>query len=244
MIKNIWRDAVLSAVYRVVDSNYAFNRTVLIDRELSNVVAETRSQGATPEQTLSRILQELRDEGVIEFLGGGSYRLVLPRLVTTTDVDVEQIELQNEHIDQAIRNNRLHIGVVETGSALGVARRRKGQARLRELTLENYGYSCALCDVIDRRLLITSHVLSWAEGPTARGRLDNAICLCRFHDSLFETGYWSLTDDFRLVRRLNVSSSTIQFLLRNDVRFRLPRTNSPAPIFLQHHRTHHKFDGK
>lgn len=52
-----------------------FDRQALIDSELSAIVADTGSVGATPEQTLSRELQHLRNVGVLEFLGGGSYRV-------------------------------------------------------------------------------------------------------------------------------------------------------------------------
>ena len=239
-----WRDAALNAIYRITNDAHLFDRTVLIEGELSRIVNETQSSGATPEQTLSRVLQELRDEGVIEFRGGGNYCLVPSRLIETTDVNVEQLSLEDADIDQAIRKNRLLIGVVETESVTSTIRRRRGQARLRQLTLENYEHSCALCDVADQRLLIASHILEWAKEPLARGRLDNVICLCRFHDSLFETGYWSLTDNLQVLRQLTTNSSTIRFLLNDDIRFRLPQTNSPAPTYLQHHRTQHRFGDK
>lgn len=48
----------------------------LIRLELPRIVRETGSRGATPEATLRRELQELRDKGEIEFLGQGRYRLV------------------------------------------------------------------------------------------------------------------------------------------------------------------------
>ena len=152
MPRSTWRDAALNAIYRIANDAHLFDRTVLIERELGRIINETQSSGATPEQTLSRVLQELRDEGVIEFLGGGSYCLVPSRLIETTDINVEQLSLEDADIDQAIRKNRLLIGVVETENVTSTIRRRRGQARLRQLTLENYAYSCALCDVADRRL--------------------------------------------------------------------------------------------
>lgn len=41
---------------------------------METIVAATNSTGATPWQTLSRVLQELRDTGKIEFVGEGVYR--------------------------------------------------------------------------------------------------------------------------------------------------------------------------
>jgi putative restriction endonuclease len=51
-----------------------FDRQTLIDAEGPRILGDTGSGGATPWQTLSRVLQELRDEGLLEFVGGGTYR--------------------------------------------------------------------------------------------------------------------------------------------------------------------------
>ena len=71
-----WRDSVAAAVTRVVrrSGRRTFSRDELIQRELARIVDETRSDGRTPWQTLSRVLQELRDDGEIEFLAPGEYR--------------------------------------------------------------------------------------------------------------------------------------------------------------------------
>lgn len=53
----------------------------LIDAELERIVRETGSRGQTPDATLRRELQQLRDRGVIEFLGSGHYRLRSARVV-------------------------------------------------------------------------------------------------------------------------------------------------------------------
>jgi len=71
-----WRDAVREAVRRVSDRNGSnfFTRQELITTELDQIFQETASEGCTPDQTLSRVLQDLRDLGEIEFLGRGKYR--------------------------------------------------------------------------------------------------------------------------------------------------------------------------
>jgi putative restriction endonuclease len=74
----IWKNAVRNAILRVckLRSDKTFTRHELISRELDNIKSETDSNGKTPEQTLSRILQDLRDIGEIKFLGRGHYRLL------------------------------------------------------------------------------------------------------------------------------------------------------------------------
>lgn len=67
---------MISAVRRHVErtGSTIFTRQALIDSEMDAIVAATGSTGATPWQTLSRELQELRDRGLLEFVGAGVYR--------------------------------------------------------------------------------------------------------------------------------------------------------------------------
>jgi hypothetical protein len=70
-----WRDSVASAINRLVRvrNPKVFSRDELIDREIETIIFETRTRGKTPEQTLSRVLQELRDDAQIEFTAAGEY---------------------------------------------------------------------------------------------------------------------------------------------------------------------------
>ena len=65
-----WSEAVTNAVRRHVaeTGSVIFTRQALIDSQLDAIVADTGSAGATPHQTLSRELQQLRDIGLLEFL--------------------------------------------------------------------------------------------------------------------------------------------------------------------------------
>ena len=132
-----------------------------------------------------------------------------------TRVNVEDRDLTDAEIDQALRTNRLRIGIVPTDSQQALVRQRKGQDRIHRLTVENYRRRCAVCDVMDPALLVASHVVGWAESPEDRGDLSNVICLCRMHDALFETGYWSLADSLELVKKEAVQSRTISSTVRD-----------------------------
>lgn len=233
-----WRDAVLDAVTRLGGrrGSDTVDRQSLIAEELERIVLETHSRGITPAQTLSRVLQDLRDEGVIDFLGAGSYRLL------HAPVDVEVVELSDEQIDAKIRRRLLRLGRVETGTEVGATRRRRGQARVRALALDNYGQRCAVCDVSDPRLLVTSHILPWAEAPDARGDLSNVILLCCFQDRLFELGYWALSDELSVLRRASIESTTIRALIPTAMAFRRPASNAPGADYLRYHRLRHGFE--
>jgi hypothetical protein len=76
--RTTWKDAVHAAIKRLVAVRQSteFTRHDIIETELAAITGEVGSKGETPEQTLSRVLQELRQAEVIEFLDNqGSYRL-------------------------------------------------------------------------------------------------------------------------------------------------------------------------
>jgi predicted restriction endonuclease len=130
---------------------------------------------------------------MIEFLGNGSY------FFQDSIIDIDEEDLTDEALDHAIRSRRLFLRDIETGTPSVLTRRRRGQERLRKISLEQYSQTCAVCDISDSSLLIASHIVPWAESPEDRGKLDNVISLCRFHDILFEHGFWSLADDLSIV---------------------------------------------
>jgi hypothetical protein len=234
-----WREAVLSSLkaYCHRRSTRIIERQAFIADQMEDITRITESKGATPAQTLSRVLQDLRDEGVLEFLAPGQY------LLLDTVINVEDEELPDDAIDHALRANLLQIGIVPTDNPQALVRQRKGRARIHQLTIENYGSCCAVCDVADPVLLVASHIIGWAEAPKHRGNLSNIICLCRIHDALFEAGYWSLDDNLSLVKKESVVSKTIQLLLDAMISFRLPMKYPPVAGFVRHHRERIGFAG-
>ncbi len=155
---------------------------------------------------------------------------------TIGPVNVEDLDRTDEEIDQLIRANRLRIGMVSTDTQVCLARQRRGQARVRQLTVQNYRKCCAVCDIADPTLLMASHIVGWAEDPEHRGNLSNVICLCRIHDALFEAGYWSLAANWKLLKKDSVKSITICNLLDSMTSFRKPLAFPPAAWFLKRHR--------
>ena len=233
----LWRDAVIEALHRY-SSRYStriVERQKLIDQELDQIIHDTNSTGDTPAQTLSRVLQELRDEEVLYFLGNGSY------LLADTPVSVELEDLPDDALDFVVQKNLLAVGVLPADSRQAVARRRIGQDKLRRVTLENYSYRCALCDVPYPDLLVAGHISRWADDPKGRGDLANLICMCRFHDALFEHGYFSLADDYSVLRKPNINSRVIKSLLPGAIAFIEPKAYPPAAKYLAKHRSRFGF---
>jgi len=74
------RTEALSAAVRrqaATSPDESFARQALLDDEMDRIVADAGSEGATPHQTMSRELQELRDAGLIAFVDNReTYRLI------------------------------------------------------------------------------------------------------------------------------------------------------------------------
>jgi hypothetical protein len=229
----IWREAVLAALRRYASRHQTpyVERAALIAEEMAAISAATQTRGASPEQTLSRVLQELRGEH-LAFMGGGRYRLL--------DQPIGAAEwgegVGQEAIEDALRANRLPLPDVQTGDVVGVGRVRRGQAALRRLTLHQYGHRCALCDIEDDRLLVAAHIVRWADDPALRGDLSNVICLCRFHDVLFEHGHVMLSDAYEVIRQPAPDSAFLRQLLAATGTFRAPSAYPPHPAHLARHR--------
>ena len=194
------------------------------------MVAATGSTGVTPWQTVSRELQQLRNDGLIEFAASGTYVMLHRNIL------VQREDLSRRALDSALVAGRLSFAEVETGDQAALVRRRRGQRRLRKLSLSLYGGVCGVCDIRDRRLLIASHIVRWADDPKERGNLRNVLCLCRPHDALFEHGYWSLDDELRPIVLREARSTTVASMLPAPTAFRNLNQYPPDPALLRRHR--------
>ncbi len=55
----------------------AFTKRQLLEHELDSIKLATRCEGRTPERTLSRVLQQLRDMGQVRFTERGKYEYLV-----------------------------------------------------------------------------------------------------------------------------------------------------------------------
>lgn len=229
-----WRDAVLQGLhrYRVRNGTSRIERQAFLREELNRIVAETGTRGLTPAQTISKVLQDLRDTNELLFSASGVYTL------TDQSIDAAQDDFEDDIIEQAIAQDLLTLPDTEVGDQVRARRVRKGVEKLHDLTLLNYGCQCALCDTIDRELLISSHIARWADRPDIRGNLRNTICFCALHDQLFEHGYFGLRDDFTVILRPGIAGQAIPtWLDRCTGAFRCSGGKPPLPEFLAAHRS-------
>lgn len=234
----IWRDAVIEALKRYTTRHKTelVERQRLIDEEIDTIVAATQSQGATPTQTLSRELQQLKGT-LLAFLGDGRYIF----LETPLDITKPITDITDETIEDATRANKLLLPTVATGDVIRSQRIRQGQQSIRKYTLMQYSGRCALCDIQEHNFLIASHIIGWAEREEARGDLKNVLCLCRFHDPLFEQGYLSLSDSFDVIKKRQTSQTLLSQVLDKTTTFTPPNQYAPSAEYLAFHRHKNNF---
>ena len=229
-----WHDVVLQALHRYCQRH----KTRLIDRqaflreEKGQIVLDTGSSGRTPGQTVSRILQELRDEKLVAFLRSGRY------LLADSPLNIGTEDLPQDAIDFAIEQGNLLFSNLVVANKAVLARQRLGQNRIRVKAIENYGGRCAFCDVIQDSLLVAAHISRWADDEKNRGNLHNVICICRFHDPLFEQGYFTLGENFEILAKpvSNTSGTLVSDILKHHTAFHGPLHFPPSQDMLRIHR--------
>ncbi|MEZ4802687.1 MAG: HNH endonuclease [Gelidibacter sp.] len=137
--------------------------------------------------------------------------------------EAEEYFVRNQEVN---KNNNL----TEATSEIKV---RAYQNKLRQIVLDNYSYTCAICEINKTDLLICSHIKPWNVDKEERLNLRNAICLCVLHDKMFDKGYFSLDSEYNIILGKK-SDEQIKKLLA-DLKFKKPKINEPDKLFLDFH---------
>ncbi len=174
-----WRQAVWEAVQRQGARGHIITLANLEKHELDAIRTETGTKGLTPEATMRRVLQELRDDGVLLFDGGGNYRLA------TSAADAPTVE-------EAVRT-QIEARIMA----------RVGQNTFRSALDARWQARCPLTEIGERALLRASHIVPWSECAVERDRLDpeNGLLLSVLWDAAFDRGLASFADDGAVLLR-------------------------------------------
>ena len=226
-----WKNAVLLALRRYAYEHHtpAIMRQSFLEKETGNIIAAAGRTGQTPQQTISRIFQELRDDGVLSFEERGVY--------TLNPVNACAADWSDDILKNAVYHGNLLLHDAAVNDSTAQQRVRRGVAALRNHTLGNYRHCCALCDIQEDALLVTSHIDRWADNLHARGLLANTICFCSMHDALFEHGYFAMDDYTHIIwRNTPPNPSLSQWKNLCTGIFKAPLHHPPDPYFMGQHR--------
>jgi hypothetical protein len=169
-----WREATIEALTRMSLRHHTnfLTREQIISEELENISKEVSTEGLTPAQTLSRILQELRADGYLEFDGNGGYTLI------ASDFIPKVSDIPPDYLSPKRASTTVH----------RILRDAEMVAKLKRL----YLFRCQICST---RLELVSGYYCEAHhlkplgiphnGPDIK---DNIIIVCPNHHVLFDFG--------------------------------------------------------
>ncbi len=192
-----WKIAVIESITRISLRNKTnlISRQQIISEELEQIISDVSSKGATPEQTLSRILQDLRDEGYLEFDGNGKYLL-----------------LESNHIPNSID---VHIQEeIPERTPTTVHRILRDSNLVKELK-RLYNFKCQICET---RLELLSgyycevhHLKPLGNPHNGPDRKDNMIVVCPNHHVLLDYLAINLELDSLRLKKHDISGEYIDY---------------------------------
>ena len=109
-----WKSAVVSALQRYSrrHESLQIERGAFLSEGLPAMIAETTSAGRTPAQTVSRVLQELRDEGKLFFSEAGVY------VINGAAINAACEDFPDDVLDHAAQSGTLVLADVPTSDAM------------------------------------------------------------------------------------------------------------------------------
>jgi len=118
------------------------------------------------------------------------------------------------------------------------AKARQDQQKFTERVKARYGNACLVCGINESELLVSAHIVRWADDKSNRLNPANGLRLCANHDKAFECGL------FTIDKRLNICvlekrRDTVflkQLWKLHGKPLRLPDAQAPGEQFLAKHR--------
>ena len=105
---------------------------------------------------------------------------------------------ENDNNDYAIQNKLAEIKI------------RQKQSKFRNMVLKNFDDKCCISGIKEVDLLRASHIVPWSENIETRLDPSNGLCLFILYDVLFDQGYFSLSDNYKIIIPGNISNYSIE----------------------------------
>jgi len=110
--------------------------------------------------------------------------------------------MENEH-SLAIENNNDDYAIENAKREIQI---RIGQSVFRKRVLENFNCKCCLTGVMEKKLLVASHIIPWSAKIETRLSPHNGLCLSILYDSLFDKGFFTINNEYDVVVTSKVES--------------------------------------
>lgn len=114
-------------------------------------------------------------------------------------IDYSKPILQKDNLnDYAIENAKREIQV------------RIKQSIFRKKVLENFNHQCCLTNIKEKELLVASHIIPWSTKIETRLSPHNGLCLSVLYDSLFDKGYFTLSEKYEVIITSKLDELSLQ----------------------------------
>lgn len=110
---------------------------------------------------------------------------------------LNSIESNNLSILDIIDKNNLKT-LVNFSTKKVVSKKRNGQDKFRNNVLKNFKNKCAVCGISQIDLLEAGHIIQIKDKEKA-GLIQNGICFCITCHKLFDNGYLSFDDEYKII---------------------------------------------
>lgn len=121
-----------------------------------------------------------------------------------------------------------------------LVKQRQGQNKFREIVLLNYAKKCAVCKIDHDDILEASHIIPVHK--MVSGNIENGICLCSLHHVMFDKGYFSIDDNYRIILTENVKNNETLRSITPEANLITNCKIPPSKKFLAFHRIRFGFE--
>jgi hypothetical protein len=87
---------------------------------------------------------------------------------------------------------------------------RQKQSKFRKDVLNNFQNKCCISGITELDLLRASHIIPWADSISTRLDPQNGLCLSILYDALFDHGYFSIDDQYKIIIPKNINKFSIK----------------------------------
>lgn len=206
-----------------------------VARALTDGTYKTTDRNNAPIYTMT---QELLGDYVSLLKSSNTLRIATPATPTTLLSRVKNASRpsRKKRAIRTIAQIQSSINSLTTTEKEVVCKQRIGQGLFKDLLIEKYSCKCALCDIDTKRMLIGSHIKTWADSnDTEKLDENNGLLLCAHHDALFDKYLISFDDDGTLLVSPTLNAAEQNKLHLSDIPV-LTVTPEMKP-YLTHHRS-------
>lgn len=210
----------------------------------ANIIGRTPAALNMKIGNFGRLDSALRSQGITGLANGSKMEEVV---WNEFHGNWEKLAYESELLIAKFQNKQLEQSVdIEIDIPLGLEREQLVKARVnqyffRATVLSSYNQKCCITGLSVHEMLVASHIIPWKDNDKERLNPQNGLCLNSLHDKAFDTGYITVTTDYKVkispkLREIENDKAVHDFFFQFDNQpIQLPDRFLPHKDFLDYH---------